>query len=483
MLNAFSLHEKPEKFLPFSVNRTNTLGETVVQTYKWPLGGCFMTPGQFKTINRGGRETLRLRPAWLSYWGSLIAGIAVIALWIVQRPLFDSLSDSLDLPTEFAGFGLVIGLLSILIRVLYHRYTNSYEIEDGKKIRLVSGFVSRVKREFPLTDKVQTDMGQSILGRLLNYGTLAFWTGDDRSQLVWKDAPDPDQIIALLDQIKSGDAATPDQNASANMGHSHAEDADNGGPRMPAAPTLKEAKSSKYTHFGRSPAYKQLSEMIAKRVKTPLGDYLDNDDGTVTDKDGGLMWLRAPWGMVWTGTNYAGEPIALKWSDAVDLFGRGTDVGYNVGSSLAYMGHEKREASAFSKGYKSGKCSVHAAGYKDWRLPTAEEIDRISPYLHSNSNDAGHSDHGLSRDDAYDWQWHSRAARAVFSRLYPELSALRTHLWTANGLGSGLAWAFDGGLPVGDFKTSEPRPVLFVRKITGGELKAPKIEDENVSWD
>lgn len=441
-----------------------------------------MTPHQFKTVRRGGRDVLRMRPAWLSYWGSCLVMMGVIGLWVVQRPLFDAVADVLGVPTEFSGLGLVIGLLPIVIRVLYHRYTHAYEIENGTKLRLVAGFISRVKREFPLTDKVQTDMGQSIMGRILNYGTLAFWTGDDRSRLTWKDAPDPDQIVAFLDRLKSRDSSASHQDTHAQPAPSSATDDRHRG-RIPEPPTLKEAKSSKYTHFGRSPEYKQLSEMIEKRIKTPLGNYIDNDDGTVTDEQGGLMWLRAPWGMVWTGAGFASEPIALKWGVAADLFGRGPDVGYNVGSTMAYMGHEKRRASAFRNGYKGGKCVVHAAGYKDWRLPTAEEIDRLSPYIPSNSNDTGRDGHNLSRDDTYDWQWHGKAARAVFQRLYPELSAMKSYLWTANGVGGGLAWAFDGGLPVGDFKVADARPVLFVRKIAGSELKAPKMEDEEIQWD
>ena len=94
--------------------------------------------------------------------------------------------------------------MPIIAGVVYHRYTHAYEIENGRKLRLLAGFISRVKREFPLTDKVQTDMGQSIAGRLLNYGTIAFWTGDDRSRLVWAKVSDPDRVIAYLDLLKAG---------------------------------------------------------------------------------------------------------------------------------------------------------------------------------------------------------------------------------------------------------------------------------------
>eukprot|EP00581_Thalassiosira_minuscula_P037768 CAMPEP_0184465606 /NCGR_PEP_ID=MMETSP0740-20130409/62518_1 /TAXON_ID=385413 /ORGANISM="Thalassiosira miniscula, Strain CCMP1093" /LENGTH=86 /DNA_ID=CAMNT_0026840475 /DNA_START=480 /DNA_END=737 /DNA_ORIENTATION=+ len=81
--------------------------------------------------------------------GSILAAGGVVGLWILQRPFFDALSDAVGLPAELAGLGLGLGLLPIVARVLYHRYTHAYEIEDRKKLRMVAGFISRVKREFP----------------------------------------------------------------------------------------------------------------------------------------------------------------------------------------------------------------------------------------------------------------------------------------------------------------------------------------------
>lgn len=435
-------------------------------------------PPQFENARRGQNEILRLRPAWPSYWGSAIAALIVVSVWVVQRGLFDEVARALGIPEGLSALGLGIGLAPILVRVVYHRYTHAYEIENGRKIRLVAGFISRVKREFPLTDKVQTDMGQSILGRVLNYGTLAFWTGDDRSQLIWRDAPDPDRVISFLDQLKSGQAeAAPFSNPGSPSAPYSAGKADD---RMPAPPTLKEAKSTKYTHYGRAPDYKTAAEIVARRIQTPLGNYIDNDDGTVTDEAGGLMWMRAPWGMVWTGAGYAGEAILVNWNTATDLFGRGTEVGYNVGSSMAYMGHEKRAASEHRHGYKPGRCVVHAAGYKDWRLPTAAELDRMSPHTHSNTGDQGDEAFDLTRDERDDWQWFGKRAQAVFARLYPELFQAKSYLWSATGLGGGLAWAYDGGLPPGDFKTGDSKAVLFVRKIKEGEYKPGEMEDEEL---
>jgi hypothetical protein len=433
-----------------------------------------MTPSQFEVVHRGGKQVLRLRPAWASYWGSFLGAVGVFVLWLMQKQIIDGLMSEFGVPAALSILGLIVPLLLIFTPAFYHRYTHSYEIENGNKLRLIEGFISRVKREFPLTDKVQTDMGQTLIGRILNYGSLAFWTGDDRSRLNWTNVADPDRVIAYIDQMKSGNqpgAEASPKGAVETISTS-----------LPAPPSLKQAKSSKLTHFGSADEFKPISERVAKRIKTPLGTYIDNDDGTVTDEWSGLMWLRAPWGMVWTGNGFAGEPLVLNWRTAVDLFGRGTVVGYNVGSTKAYMNHEKRAASAFESGFERGRCTVQAAGFRDWRLPTAAELDRFSPYLHGNSMDLTEYPHEFSKDQ-YEWRWREPAAVAVFKRLYPEIRSTRPHLWTATGAGGGIAWAYDGGLPVGDFKTNEERSVIFVRKLTGGEPKPGKVEDENIAFE
>jgi len=433
-------------------------------------------PGQFKQLSRKGQTVLRMRPAWTSYWRSGLAAVVVTGLWFVQRELFDGLAQRLGIPVELSGLGLAIALLPIVAGVAYHRYTHAYEIENGRKLRLLAGFISRVKREFPLTDKVQTDMGQTIAGRLLNYGTIAFWTGDDRSRLEWRNAPDPDRIIAFLDELKSSVSE-----ASGDRATTHSDALSQDVSRMPAPPTLKEAKSTRHTHFGRAAEYKELKDMVAKRITTPFGDYVDNDDGTVSHSASGLMWLRAPWGMVWTGQGFSGEPILMRWGDAVDLFGCGEAVGYNIGGTFAYMGHEKRAASAFENGYKKGKCIIDAAGYKDWRLPTAGELSRFAPFLHKHAGEDTYLETRLPADEESDWWWKIGASKAHFERLYPELFGTGVRLWTATGLGGGLAWAYDGSMPAGDHKTGGAMGVMFVRRLTGGELHAPKTIDEEVS--
>lgn len=409
----------------------------------------------------------------------MIVALLVAVIWFFQRELFNEITSGLRMPASLAGIGLIIGLAPIAFRVLYHRYTHSYEIEGNQKLRITAGFIARHKREFTLSDKVQTDVSQSIIARLLNFGTIAFWTGDDRSRLEWRNAPDPDRIVAFLDHVKK--SADVDQKPQFEDAPQH----NNVAPaprRSIEVPTLKEAKSTHATHFGRGSEafFKPSAEMIAKRIQTPFGAYTDNDDGTVSDHQNRLMFIRAPWGMVWNGDRFVGEPIALNWGEAVRQFGRGVDVGYKVGGTMAQMGEEKRNAAAFKNGYESGRCQIEFAGFTDWRLPTADEFDRMSPYCHRFESGVSGADTALTPDEQSDWGWRGPFSRAVFERLYPEFSAMHEHAWTATGLGGGLAWAFDGGLPVGDFKVQETRPVIFVRNIRHTDIPAATTVDEKI---
>lgn len=74
-----------------------------------------------------------------------------------------------------------------------------------------------------------------------------------------------------------------------------------------------------------------------------LGDLTDNDDGTVTDADAGLMWSMCPLNMTWTDGDCVGEDEDeqgyLSWSLAL-----------NYASELVL------------------------GDYSDWRLPNINEL-------------------------------------------------------------------------------------------------------------
>ncbi len=128
-------------------------------------------------------DVLCARPAWASYWISFlaIAGILLITL-------------SIGLDFTLAGAIVVL----IFARILFYRHTHLYEILDERRLRVTHSFIARQRREFLISDKIQSDIVQDIIPRLLSYGTLSFWTGDQQSRMDWTNVKFPTQIETLV---------------------------------------------------------------------------------------------------------------------------------------------------------------------------------------------------------------------------------------------------------------------------------------------
>jgi len=73
---------------------------------------------------------------------------------------------------------------------------------------------------------------------------------------------------------------------------------------------------------------------------TPTGDFIDNQDGTVTHKTTGLTWMRCALGQTWTGSTCSGTASTYTYDEAVAL---------------------KRSF----------------AGHNDWRMPNIAELQTI----------------------------------------------------------------------------------------------------------
>ena len=85
---------------------------------------------------------------------------------------------------------------------------------------------------------------------------------------------------------------------------------------------------------------------IAGKSTLQVTRFRDNGDGTVTDVDSKLMWMRCPSGQSWVDNQCTGQVIAYNWADAV------------------------REANKLSR---SGD-----AFFSDWRLPALRDLATIT---------------------------------------------------------------------------------------------------------
>ena len=81
-------------------------------------------------------------------------------------------------------------------------------------------------------------------------------------------------------------------------------------------------------------------------LSAPAERYTDNGDGTVTDKQSGLMWMRCALGQTWTGSTCRGTPQTYTWQSAQTAAGSLNEAG----------------------GY---------ASHADWRMPHIPELAMI----------------------------------------------------------------------------------------------------------
>lgn len=68
-----------------------------------------------------------------------------------------------------------------------------------------------------------------------------------------------------------------------------------------------------------STSYNQVPDAQVPPSNGFFEKYIDNGDGTVTDCQTGLMWMRCAVGETWNGSDCVGEPILFSWDEAQEI--------------------------------------------------------------------------------------------------------------------------------------------------------------------
>ncbi|MDQ8191322.1 PH domain-containing protein [Roseibacillus persicicus] len=397
------------------------------------------------------------RLPWLAYLVpvlALSAGIAILTL-----------SAKLNLPS-LLGIGLVVGGVVGILKLGLYGLTHKVMV-NGEKIAARRGLFTVSRVEFPASAVSNIETEKNLLGLLFGYGRLKICgSGGTQSEPF---------LIADVDHFRD-EALRILRSGGRNEGVMKAKDqgvSATGESAEKQGPTLQSAKKQKVSDFG--PLSQRRVPGERKRFDFPVGTYFDNGDGTVTHEESQLTWVRAPWGMVWNGSAFEGEPILMDWSTATRLFGEGEEIGF-AGAELY---GEQLMKSAYSKGYKAGRCAVSFAGQSDWRLPTAAELDCMAAYLSFRDPRREQLPDWVGRN----WSWAGLDNRAAMQRLFPEWSRNQVNLWTATGVGAGTAYGFDGRFPVGDLKCQLELGVMLVRKSSAAELSAMPSVDEAIDYE
>jgi uncharacterized membrane protein YdbT with pleckstrin-like domain len=105
---------------------------------------------------------------WIFYWPAIAAWIVAIAFFALSRLVVA------DAPTLICLSLAAISAIAALYKMLtawFHRWTTETDVTNMRVVHK-TGFVKRRTFEMSL-DKVESvDVNQSILGRLLNYGSV-----------------------------------------------------------------------------------------------------------------------------------------------------------------------------------------------------------------------------------------------------------------------------------------------------------------------
>jgi uncharacterized membrane protein YdbT with pleckstrin-like domain len=105
---------------------------------------------------------------WIFYWPAIVAWIVAIILFFESRA---AVTESIVLLCLSASAVAAIAALYFTAKAWFHRWTTETDVTNLRVVHK-TGFIKRRTFEMSL-DKVESvDVNQSILGRLLNYGSV-----------------------------------------------------------------------------------------------------------------------------------------------------------------------------------------------------------------------------------------------------------------------------------------------------------------------
>lgn len=116
----------------------------------------------------------------LFVWPGLVAFVALVfSLWILVNPQYN---------VKFAGIGVIVAVIFLLSP--YIQYITSEYAVTNKRVIVKVGLIRRQTLETLLQKIEAISVDQSVLGRILNYGTITI-TGTGGTRESFMNIADP----------------------------------------------------------------------------------------------------------------------------------------------------------------------------------------------------------------------------------------------------------------------------------------------------
>lgn len=248
----------------------------------------------------------------------------------------------------------------------------AYEVVDGRMLQTRSGVILKSTATLRIDSVIGIDVARTVKSTVLGLGSadLVFRDAGGSSTFMWENVPEAetvrDYILALRDEPAIWQF-----------------EPEGVGPSTHVHPALAIARSSSRADFGSGATQKSHGSpqtingtiILAATPERIVRDVqlIDNGDGTVTDPVNHLMWIKSPWGTLWNGAQFSGEPIRLTWLEATELFGRGEVLLSRSEDHGVAFTSDERASTGIEFGFRRGSCRVSFAGFDDWRLPTVAD--------------------------------------------------------------------------------------------------------------
>ncbi len=159
-------------------------------------------------LSDGEQVEFEMRPHWRAL---IVPGLVLVAVLIglsIVVPAWTDLFGSEFVSDAGRWLFIIVGFFlffAFVLRPIAHWWTTQY-VFTNRRIIIRSGIISRTGRDMPLSKVNNVSFSVSVIGRILNYGTLEIDSASDEALRI-NDVTDVEKIQREVSRLHEDDDA------------------------------------------------------------------------------------------------------------------------------------------------------------------------------------------------------------------------------------------------------------------------------------